>query len=229
MSLVEREMIVSIHLPKCAGESLQSSLRKIYGDKAFLDYGDAIVNTRPGMVKHREKRKNAIIERIGKNDFEYDVIHGHFYAQKYIDILSKPTWITVMRNPFELIPSYYNYLRRTNQDNLLTKTAREADGLVDFIRNPLFHNIQGRLISPLEISDFKFIGVQEYFELTMECLEKVFGKDLPVIERNRNPQGSSYQLSKTERLEIIKYNKADLVLYEQAKISFFDFVERELI
>lgn len=221
-------MFVSIHLPKCAGQSLQDSLKSAFGDRIYLDYGDKILDPRRETLTYRANRRRKIAGAIQSGKFNVDIVHGHFYAAKYIDLIDRPKWMTVVRDPLNLLPSYYNYLRRAEHTSLLTETAKQCDTLLDFINKPIFRNVQSKLLGPLMVSDFHFIGLQEHFELTTLCLSAIYGKELPIVDRNVNPAGSHYDLSTDEKIAIIRNNAKDIELYSAARNVFFGRVRQIL-
>ena len=214
-------MFVSIHLPKCAGKSLQFSLKGAFGQKLYLDYGDKILDQRPATKKLRADRTQRVWAAIAAKRFDFEIVHGHFYASKYVGKLKGAKWMTVVRDPFNLLPSYYDYLRRAEHSSLLTQTARDCESLLDFICNPLFHNIQTKLISPLTASDFHFIGLQEHFDLTTKCLSVIYERDLQSHSENVNPATTHYTLSEEEKAAIIRLNAKDLEFYSSARNTFF--------
>jgi hypothetical protein len=77
-------VLISVHLPKTAGSSFHHILRREYGDKMLLDYGDIPINT------PREKRNAKALadaKANEKNDFgETKCIHGHFLPRKYLPL-----------------------------------------------------------------------------------------------------------------------------------------------
>jgi hypothetical protein len=221
-------MFVSIHLPKCAGQSLQKSLQKAFGNKIFLDYGDKILDQRKETVAFRAGRAQKIARAIKQGKFNFDLVHGHFYANKYAGLIQNAKWMTVARDPMGLLPSYYKYLRRAEHTSLLTETAKKCDTLLDFIAHPTFRNVQSKLLGPLTAADFHFIGLQEHFDLTMQCLSTIYGVELEKIDKNINPDGSRYSLTPEEKTAIIRYNARDLEFYASARNHFFGNVRKLL-
>jgi len=214
-------MFVSVHLPKCAGQSLQKSLQSAFGKRIFLDYGDKILDQRRETQAFRAKRQQQVAAAVKAGKFTFDIVHGHFYAAKYVGLIDRPKWMTVARDPLNLLPSYYKYLRRAEHTSLLTQTAQQCDTLLDFVSNPLFRNIQSKLLGPLSAADFHFIGLQEHFDLTMRCLSEIYELELETIDKNINPDGSRYQLTEEEKTAIIRLNARDIEFYSAARNVFF--------
>src|SRR5262249_11657358 len=96
---------ISIHLPKCAGTSLGEALKNHFKADLFLDYGDRVVDDRPVKDKLRSERRATLLQQLRNGQLTFKIIHGHFYAQKYVGVFSDPRWITIMRHPLTLLPS----------------------------------------------------------------------------------------------------------------------------
>lgn len=214
-------MFVSVHLPKCAGQSLQKSLQNAFGKRIYLDYGDKILDPRRETQIYRAQRQQKILAAIQSGRFNFDIVHGHFYAAKYIGQFNQPKWMTVARDPLNLLPSYYKYLRRAEHTSLLTETAKQCTTLMEFVTNPLFRNVQTKLLGPLTASDFHFIGLQEHFDLTLKCLSSIYELELESIDKNINPDGSRYLLSEEEKVAIVRNNAKDVEFYSAARNLFF--------
>jgi hypothetical protein len=79
-------MIVSIHIPKTAGTSLQDDLTQIFGDRLLRDYDDWPESTTPEATANNERRRAAMLADAGLITERYDAIHGHFLAGKYAGV-----------------------------------------------------------------------------------------------------------------------------------------------
>lgn len=204
---------ISIHLPKCAGTSLQQALLSSLGDDVFLDYGNLITNLSDNAHKKRLEKKRQIINRLLSENFNYKLIHGHFYATKYLDIVESPSWITLLRHPVELVNSYYNFLRRSELNGPLMKVAKEMDSLESFAEHPWFRNIMSRQISPLGPQDFSVIATMERYDDFLLEVSRIMGVNIPNVEKNVSKGGASKITEK--QIEVIeKHNALDISLYD---------------
>tara|TARA_R110001599_G_scaffold338528_1_gene557647 strand:+ start:756 stop:1391 length:636 start_codon:yes stop_codon:yes gene_type:complete len=210
-------MIFSIHLPKCAGTSLQQSISKQMDPKdVYFDYGDRITDVSKEACVHRARRVSSLFSR--DDFFCKKLVHGHFYAHKYYGYFPESKYVTVMRNPIKMLPSYYDYLRRTNQDNTLTRLARSLSCFEEFCEHPWFQNIIHKQIFPLGINDFEVIGVQENYKLYLDRLSDLIGLDIRERKANTNPK-PAYSNEKHVIDKIVINNSIDMELYEQALLQ----------
>lgn len=210
-------MIVSIHLPKCAGTSLKSSIANAFGDQCFLDYGNLVVDQSKRANQVRLKKKKMLINAHLKGELNYKVIHGHFYASKYLDVIECPRWVTVLRNPLELVPSYFNFLRSLNRDGLLINIAKEMNSLEEFVVHPWFCNIMTKLIYPLRLKDFSMVGTVEYYKNYILSLEEMAGVKLDSGIFKNVSRGEGVGISSKLESMIIDNNQNDCALYSQVE------------
>lgn len=79
-------LILSIHIPKAAGESFRARLESTFASRLLMDYGDWIGLDTPQIVARRELRKAEMQARRDELLRDYDVIHGHFIAHRAGDL-----------------------------------------------------------------------------------------------------------------------------------------------
>lgn len=94
------ELLISIHVPKCAGSSFAESLRQLFGERLHLHYPDL---AEPGPPPR-------LTQTAGH------CVHGHFFhhewkigACDYYPMAQQ--FITVLRDPLEMMISSYHYQR----------------------------------------------------------------------------------------------------------------------
>ena len=148
MKLVDKDsgMYISVHIPKCAGTSLRRALKQGLGDRFEADYGDRIVQGDVSAIAWRRERKDKMLKRLQKGDIA--LVHGHFYASKYANAPFDKVWLTFIRDPVELVLSYYNFLNRPNLRGPLVKLAKELS-LEEWRRHsPLFEADVRMAITP---------------------------------------------------------------------------------
>jgi len=100
------DIIISVHVPKCAGESFGEALEDAFGPAdMYYDYDDSPfnptkpVNTDPNYFQSFDKNSYGFLR--GKR-----VVHGHFHPNKY-KALSPALRVTVLREPVERLISHY--------------------------------------------------------------------------------------------------------------------------
>lgn len=208
--------IVSIHIPKCAGTSLRGALNKALGPKVKMDYGNRVMLEDLSAIRRRRRLKQRMLSDIGRLRGK-TVIHGHFYAAKYLDAPFEKEWVTFVRHPVELVISCYHYLRRKERGPL-ADLAKELT-LDEFVEHPYFGNVITRMTYPLEPGDFRFIGFQQCYGESIAGLSEVLGISLRELARNTNARGSGYPEMQDAGLvgKIRKFNMLDLEWYVRAR------------
>lgn len=217
--------IISVHVPKTAGSTFKNILTSIYGEESiYLDYSD-----RPGdpqslfHTDYQAWRKNIpfFIKQIKR---EAKVIHGHFPAIKYKGYFHKAKRIIWLREPINRLISHFFYWKYgPASENSLHKLMLDKNmDLVEFARLPTMQNrITNIFMKDMELSDFYFIGIQEFFEEDIRQLGEMMGwKDLKIesVNINQHPEYKNFinNIDKKTYEYLISLNKKDMLLYESA-------------
>lgn len=211
--------IISLHIPKCVGTSIKTALQSNPDINSYLDYGDVILNESPHATKYRADRVNKQREKIQSSNFlaNTQIVHGHFYASKYVDLWDDVRYITCLRKPDELLYSYYYYLKNLKQKRVLGDLVKGMNSFEDFIHHPYFINIMTRLIYPLRVHDFHLIGFSDNFEDYLNALGQLLGTPLIYTLSNVNPSKPPIELSKSIRATLEKLNMEDYEFYYKCK------------
>ena len=211
-------MIISIHIPKNAGNSFYSALKDIYGNQLQTDYRDRIAS------EDYLKRKSESYPKIKPGT---RVIHGHFQAKKYLEKYPTAEFITWFREPVERIASIY-YFWKINPDwanPTCVKMLEEKYSLMEFARMPEIKDMQPYLIQPLKPEDFKFFGIVEHYSMSIDLFKNSMGikKNITRYKHNVNPKRSIQykKISGKQREEIEKIHAEGVDLYKRAKKLFF--------
>jgi hypothetical protein len=191
MSEPSPPLFVSLHLPKTAGSTFSSILKEWYGPRLLLDYGDLVGDESRASCLHRERRRQTARENATTIAKDYSAIHGHFYAPKYLDIFPNARFSVFFRDPLTRIPSYFHYLTRCQHHrNPLVRAIRSSNMTLDeFIRWDYMRNLCARMIGPLSVNDFWFVGIQEHYMQSVRLLAAMLGKSAPmdIARKNTNP------------------------------------------
>ncbi len=203
-------MLVSIHVPKCAGTSFRHILRDVYGDALWLNYGTIFV---------RSQARASLIPAGTR------CIHGHFFADAFDDVLPKRRLITWLRHPVErVVSNYYHFLRSPDmRDDCCRALYERKLTLLQFAELDWMRNEATRYLTGKRLTDFAFVGIAERFEESLEVFGSQFGWTNPVSARrdNTNPERTTdrYPLSAHDYHRIAALNAADLVMYEHADVA----------
>jgi hypothetical protein len=199
-------VIVSVHIPKCAGTSFRHLLRQIHGTGFWPNYGI---------------------------DFSHEAvprgttcIHGHFMADAYDRYWPERRLITMVRHPVQrLVSNYYHFLRRHDPSNPASVCLHEK-GLslrqfaeLELMRNEIVRYAAGR--APV---DFSFVGISERYMESLLLLRRTFKIEGPMsaTQDNVNPERvtTDYILDADAYAHIARHNSADMAWYDDACRNF---------
>ncbi len=206
-------LIVSVHLPKCAGTSFRHLLARIYGDRLWLNYGGAFARAqaRPGCVPDGTA-----------------LVHGHFLADTFDDIVPQPTLVTWLRHPVERVVSHYHHFLRSPdmRDDCCRALHERRLSLRAFAELAWMRNQATRYFAGKTLADFAAVGIAERFTDSLEVMADALGwNELPeAVCDNANPARTTavYPLSDDLRDYLAFLNAADLTTYAQAVVALED-------
>src|SRR5664279_122190 len=108
-------MILSIHVPKAAGNSFRELLRTEFGDRLMKDYGDWAGCRVPEAIERCRARTLTMRSRAHELLAKYDIIHGHFAVDKYLGLFPNEEFVAFFRDPYQQSVSHYYFLLRNPQ------------------------------------------------------------------------------------------------------------------
>ena len=215
-----KNLIISIHIPKTGGTTFVDVLRKCAEEVLYLDYGPE--GLAPTALFRRGKRLTAPFDSIIE-DLELlrgrSVIHGHFAPKKYRGRFPNATYVTWLRDPAERVVSHYLYWQRSYlptdarwEQVVMQKMSLEQFARLDFARDVYF-----RWFSPLGVEGFDFVGIMEEYDRSLELFRRLVCPDiqLDTTLRNYNPnrRGNFYDLGPELRRKILELNQRDAYIY----------------
>jgi hypothetical protein len=210
-------MLISIHIPKCAGTSFRRVLQQTYGDQLCLNYGG---------IFSREQSHPGFIPPHAQ------CVHGHFLADALDGLVAEPTYITWMRHPVErVVSNYYHFLRSPDERDTCCRALHEQHlTLRQFAELDWMRNEATRYLATKTLADFAFIGVAERFAESLEICAEYLGwsQPLAIPRENANPhrQTAAYELTPRDFNYILALNATDLAAYETARVRLDQALQR---
>lgn len=200
-------MIVSIHVPKCAGTSFKRVLNEICGARIWYNYGT---------IFSRDQARPELVPPGTK------VIHGHFLADAFDGLFPDRQLVTWVRHPVErVVSNYHHFLRSPDMRDDCCRALHERKlDLRRFADLEWMRNEACRYLANKPVEDFEFVGITERFNASIQHFCRVLGfRDvLKFPHENVNPDRSEgrYELTEGDRAYILERNVDDLAWYDAA-------------
>ncbi|HEY5228518.1 MAG TPA: sulfotransferase family 2 domain-containing protein [Opitutaceae bacterium] len=200
-------MIISVHVPKCAGTSFRHVLHGISGDSIWYNYGT---------IFSKEQAQSHLVPPGTK------IIHGHFMADSFDGIYPERQLITWVRHPVErVVSNYYHFLRSPDmRDNCCKALHEHRLSLREFADLDWMQNLASRYLSNKPVADFHFIGISERFHDSLRQFCSVYGyrEVMKLPRENTNPERTAarYDLRSSDQDYILERNIADFEWYSRA-------------
>jgi len=200
-------MIISVHVPKCAGTSFKSVLKGVFGERLWDNYGT---------IFNREQARAGLIPAGTA------CIHGHFLADSFDALFPGSPTITFVRHPVERVVSHYQFFLRhpDPRDDCCRAVHERSLTLREFAELEWMQNQSTRYFQGRDVADFAFVGISERFAESLCLLEDALGCRVfaPEVRKNSNPDRTQpfYGLSPYDYAFILERNEADFAWYEDA-------------
>lgn len=212
--------LISIHIPKTAGTSFRNTLKAVYGEDHVirLDIKDS---------------KLVVLDNVifgaSTLPISVNVIHGHFSFSNLIatfPIDPSTPLITWLRDPVERVISNYYYLQQQlskeetiEQDDKIFKGVNILSNgnlsLLEYARLEKSRNRMSRFLDGCELSDFTFIGIQEFYSEDLKELSILLNWP-QVQEFHHNTTENRHNVDALVRAEIEALNLIDVDIYQNA-------------
>lgn len=177
---------ISVHVPKCAGTSLQTALTRAYGKKSiYVDSkwspGNPLspMNLDPdGYCESFRATGYPLLE--GKQG-----VHGHFHIRKY-DLLRDPCIrFAFLRHPVARTISHFRYWQSYRDHPLRKYMWDNRLDVIRFARLPLIRYFYSRtFFGGVARSRFDFVGCTEALNRDLPRLEALLERRLDVATEN---------------------------------------------
>lgn len=215
-------MILSLHVPKAGGNSFRELLQADFGERFMKDYGDWAGFRVPEALERCRVRTLEMRARRDELLQKYDIIHGHFVADKYLGLFPAEDFVAFFRDPYQQTVSHYCFLLRNPQrEHLEEKMLHDAKmTLHDYIRWDAFHEHQRQYLGSLSVDDLAMVGIAEEFYRGVDLFNSMFGRNLKgesFLNVNPDHNGAGYTIDDDVRQAVDKYRGEDVELYRRAK------------
>ncbi len=223
----EPPLIVSLHMPKTAGNSLLAVLDEHFGEAISHDYLDYPMNVAPE-ERHRQAVEGCLAAAKAPSEYrDIRCIHGHFLPLKYLLLADvRPTvFVTWMREPIERLVSHYHYwLDHYDPDSTDTRplhrrVVEEQWSLEQFCLSDAMRNLYSEFLWGFPLERFDFIGMTENYEADLRAFSlEYLGRELEsrVVNERRSPGAGSAELGDDLRERVEQWHAADMDLYRRA-------------
>lgn len=218
-----KRVLISLHIPKCGGNSIELILRSWFRLGYFRHYYNHNSNTLPRRIPYLKK-----IQKILPI-----CVHGHFDHEEEgtgVDLYYPDSiqYITILRDPLEMHLSLFFYMRKLYNEGALFWEGRKVNkegynwDIDDWVENRPFFMFR---FMPFVFTEdnykvvvdkhFVHIGVVSNYQKSINILaEKLKKKAIPlniknVTERDQMPSEISItKFKKKHTLEYLLYNYA---------------------
>lgn len=211
-------MLISVHVPKCAGSSFQHLLERHFGARLRLDYDD-----RPLAEAYRWRRLKQRWSGAAQNAeaAQVDCVHGHFLARKYDFLGPSARRITWLRDPLQRVVSHYRYWQRMPdlRNGDCRRLIEKHLSLAQFAALPKMRNVMTRFLDGKRAHEFYFIGLVEDMRGSLARFTRLTG----IPGDASNPENGDRDATRQEcdslpaalRSRIEQLNRHDCLLHDE--------------
>ena len=216
---MEDARIISVHIPKTAGNSLLKALEDGLGtDRVRRDFGNRVSRLN---VETLISEAEAFNGQLQNKDVEgVQCIHGHFLPQKYRRLIEQG-WmaITWLREPAAHLYSNDHHILRTANtfeylpDTIGYCTLNEGLNFRSFALHPMTRNFMQRFFC--HDLQYSFVGIIERYREDLEYFsQKFLDLSLPLCVQNRFSDPSTALAIEPDLLkEIERVHERDYEMY----------------
>jgi hypothetical protein len=219
-------MLISLHMPKTAGNSFLQALETRFGESLQKDYSDMprIQQYLAGNLSPQELTEFKFAEH-GLNLPQ--CIHGHFLPAKYVYACKQEKcdmrFITWLRDPVERLMSHYYFFKRSYDPRtagpLFRKIIEENWSLERFCFSEEYKNLYRKYMWNFPYELFDFVGLTEFYEDDLRYFSDIFLKTKVDAQRLNcavDRKAGGYELDAGFRREVENFHSEDVALYKRA-------------
>lgn len=216
-------MIVSVHIPKTAGTSLRLGLEQSLGTRLLLDYEDRPLARTPEDTARRERSAATVAADPARLLRDYDAVHGHFIASKYLPLGDAARFAVFLREPVARTLSQYRHWHRApNAPNPIARRIRDGEiGPGDLAELPEYRRIYADFLGGIDLDRFAFVGLAERYEDSLALFRSMFGIALPILHENpAAPDAHGVDLPADEIARVKAAQADNALMYDHARRRF---------
>ena len=215
-------MIISIHIPKTAGASFKAGLRYRFGKRLLLDYADRPLS---GSAYHRCLRfwtRVKVPYEVAQLIANYDVIHGHFIASKYLPLKDHADFYAFFRDPVERLMSQYRYWLANPDPRNAMWVKFNAENMTprQFAALPRQQRFYELFTAALPMERFAFVGLTEEYESSLRLFKAIFGIDIPYQRINVGVQSVNDLEAHEREMITVQFLQKNYAIYDAARWRF---------
>jgi len=220
-------LIISVHVPKTAGSSLRRAWETVFPGRVLGDY-----RNEAGTTGFRYENAAAVAAHETTLRERFDVVHGHFRADKY-EVFAGETWIIFLREPMARVLSLHEQFRRMlergkplprpEHEELVRAIEGDPARIVQFAEAVAGH--YQRHVGRNGLSRFAVVGITEHYSKSVELLHAVTGFALPRYEANTSGPTMLKEYvadNPTVVAELQDILRPDIEIYQQGLAHFWD-------
>ncbi|MFT4412441.1 sulfotransferase family 2 domain-containing protein [Fredinandcohnia humi] len=221
--MMKQLLKIHLHMPKTAGTTFKSILRKNYEPNEIIDLYESFQD-------HEEVMNR--IKSLDVAEVEWLNCHLSFGIHNYVQ---KPvTYITFLRDPFDRLISEYSFILRNPEHGLHQQVKKMS--LLEYQELEVNKNKQSKVIIGKPLSEsidmkdvekakeimrkhFTFVGITEHFTESVFLLKKEFNwYNASYTSMNVSQNKPDRNTISNDCLEAIRENnQIDLALYKYVK------------
>lgn len=217
-----------MHIPKTAGLTLQGMVRRRY--------------KKPGQL-HLVYSEEALQAALPQME-PLQVIMGHFRFGFHQKSPRPAHYITFVREPVEQTISHFYY--SFDHPEKFTHPDAQATQLLEFARGAYGYNLQTRFLSGINdiegrekeavqkakenlLRHFAFVGVSEFFDLSMVMLKPLLGwSNAFYVRENKGRQRREHGISARDKKALQQILQPDIEVYQFALELFYNQANKQI-
>ncbi|HEV3468796.1 MAG TPA: hypothetical protein VG148_05710 [Pyrinomonadaceae bacterium] len=230
------ESLRFLHIPKTAGSTFTSILRRQYSGKPLFDFGGELAADRERFEALPERERKAVA-----------LFTGHAPLVTGLKEADEATTITFLRDPISRVKSFCQHVYEGKSEYLLNDFPPESFSLDEFLEsgNEELSNLQTKYLFNRTHSEFpagirkmsaaeardaaldnlynkvSHFGLQEYFDESLIVFSSALGWRMPIYTtRNRKDESRLLKFEPRHLERIAELNAIDIEVYRLAKRRF---------